>query len=413
MKNLKTTFYVKKDKANQKGEVPVYLRISYEETEATYFTSYFVNPKRWRETRCLKLSRIPEEIIIRDNLDLMIDKIFELQKVLPKDDNTLNADLIKKYIKGEWEPNKTEAIGFLEAFDYHNKVFSEKVKAGDRSDGSMTKFLTVRKHLEEFIKNKYNKKDIDLKQLKFQFIENFDLFLRNEKSIKNNTTVKYIRASRKIVKGSILKYGWLDKDPFTPYEGRLVEIDTIYLTEEELHKIESKQFQSERLQVVKDIFVFCCYCGYAPADVTQLTALNLQRHVDGQLWLMKRRQKTKIECNVMLMPMAEEILNKYKDHKECLVNGTLLPKRSNQKINEYLKEIADVCGIQKELHHYVSRHTFGTLMLTKGVPLETVSKMMGHKRITQTQHYARLINSKVSSDLKAVKRKFLKKRKMK
>ena len=200
----------------------------------------------------------------------------------------------------------------------------------------------------------------------------------------------------------------LDKNPFVNYKAKVKEVERAYLVQEEIQAIVDKEFATERLNQVKDIFLFSCFTGLAYIDVKQLTRSNIGLGIDGGKWIFTNRQKTDTRSNISLLPIAEEILDKYKQHPQCLNEGKLLPVLSNQKMNSYLKEIADLCEINKELTFHIARHTFATTVtLTNGVPIESVSKMLGHKNLRTTQHYAKILDRKVSDDMKVLRTKIL------
>lgn len=169
----------------------------------------------------------------------------------------------------------------------------------------------------------------------------------------------------------------------------------------------NKKFVSERLELVRDIFIFSCFTGLAYIDVKQLTLDNISLGIDGDKWIFKNRQKTETASKIPLLPVAQEIINKYSEHPVCKNENRLLPILSNQKMNAYLKEIVDVCEINKDLTFHIARHTFATTVtLSNGVPLETVSKMLGHTNLKTTQHYAKILDKKISEDMMILKSKF-------
>lgn len=201
--------------------------------------------------------------------------------------------------------------------------------------------------------------------------------------------------------------GWLDKDPFVKYKAKLKEVERAFLSEEELQTILDKEFAKERLNQVKDIFLFSCFTGLAYSDVKKMSYENIATGIDGEKWLFINRTKTDTTSRVPLLPTALAVLDKYKEHPICRNQKKLLPVLSNQKMNSYLKEIADVCEIPKELTFHIARHTFATTVtLNNDVPIESVSKMLGHKNIRTTQHYAKLLDKKVSNDMQALRNKF-------
>jgi integrase len=217
--------------------------------------------------------------------------------------------------------------------------------------------------------------------------------------------MKYLANFKKVVLICVKK-GWIHKDPFQGFKLAKREVERPFLTESELREISSKQFATERHNYVKDIFLFSCYTGLAYADVKKLNRIEIAVGVDGEQWIFTKRQKTETATRVPLLPEALQILNRYEDHPQCINEGKILPVLSNQKMNAYLKEIADVCGINKNLTFHIARHTFATTVtLSNGVPMETVSKMLGHKNLRTTQHYAKILDKKVSEDMLALRNK--------
>ena len=201
--------------------------------------------------------------------------------------------------------------------------------------------------------------------------------------------------------------GWLTKDPFANYKAKVKEVIREFLTEQEIQSLMEKEFVSERLELVRDIFVFSCFSGLAYIDVKQLSKDNIVLGIDGDKWINKNRQKTDTNSKIPLLPTAQYILDKYANHPVCVNEDKLLPIFSNQKMNAYLKEIATVCGINKELTFHIARHTFATTVtLSNGVPIETVSKMLGHTNLKTTQHYAKILDKKISEDMQVLKAKF-------
>ncbi len=200
---------------------------------------------------------------------------------------------------------------------------------------------------------------------------------------------------------------WLDKNPFANYKSKVKEVERVYLTEEEIQSIIGKDFKTDRLSLVRDIFLFSCFTGLAYIDVKNLTKSHISFGIDGEKWIFTHRQKTESGSKIPILPVTQMIIDKYENHPQCINEGKLLPILSNQKMNAYLKEIAGVCEIEKELTFHIARHTFATTVtLTNGVPIESVSKMLGHKNLRTTQHYAKVLDRKVSEDMKILKDKF-------
>ena len=234
----------------------------------------------------------------------------------------------------------------------------------------------------------------------------FDYYLRAIKNCNNNTTVKYVKLFKKIIRIG-LGNGWIEKDPFINYKEKSKEVEREFLKDFELKAIEEKEFSIHRLQQVKDVFVFCCHTGLAYVDVEKLSKQYIVRGIDGGNWIQQNRTKTDTRSSIPILPPAEVILEKYAHDPYCVANGKLLPVSSNQKMNAYLKEIADVCGITKNLTVHLARHTFATTVtLSNDVPIESVSRMLGHRSIKTTQHYAKILDRKVSNDMQLLRKKY-------
>jgi integrase/recombinase XerD len=262
-----------------------------------------------------------------------------------------------------------------------------------------------------FLKEQYKVSDIYLTSLNYKFVADLELFLRkhtliaNQRQMENNTVMKHIERLKKMIKMAI-RYEWLDKDPFIAFQQKFHHVDRGYLTEEELKRIEEKAFSISRLQFVKDLFIFSCYTGLAYTDVMHLTPEHIQIGIDKELWLITNREKTDTSVKIPILPVAMEIINKYRNDIKAKVQNRLFPNIANQKLNSYLKEIADICGITKNITFHVARHTFATTVtLTNGVPIESVSKMLGHTKISTTQIYAKVIEKKVGEDMSKLKEK--------
>jgi integrase len=247
---------------------------------------------------------------------------------------------------------------------------------------TLERYETSFRHTQEFMKWKFKFNDIDVKQMKYEFIADYEFWLKSVRNCDHNTSMKYLSNFKKIVHICI-KNGWLTRDPFVGFKLTKREVERPFLVEEELTRIMNKDFVVPRLRQVRDIFIFCCYTGLAYADVEKLTRQEITIGIDGEKWIWTSRQKTDSATRVPLLPSALEILDRYKDDPQCVNKGRLLPVLSNQKMNTYLKEISDACEITKKMTFHTARHTFATTVtLTNGVPIETVSKMLGHRIVT-------------------------------
>ena len=286
----------------------------------------------------------------------------------------------------------------LGVFKTHNQKINQLIGNGF-TKATVEKYELSYKHLKEFIKLNYKADDLHLNEVLFGFITDFEHYLLSVKNIGRNTANKYLSHLIKMI-NIALDNEWIDKNPFRKFKMKNKEVVKEFLTETELGILFQKEIKFKRLAQVRDIFAFCCLTGLAFVDVEKLTPDDLHIGIDGKLWIHIRRQKTNTASHIPLLPHALTIIEKYKNHPLVINKGSVLPVLSNQKMNAYLKEIADLCGITKNLTMHTARHTFATYMLTKGVPIETVAKLLGHKDLKTTQIYAKIIDSKVADDMK-------------
>lgn len=395
MKNLKTIFYLKKDKTNDNGEAPIYCKINISQTSTTINTGRVISSERWKVTNHLKNPHITEKekkiFKILLSIENKIDTIF-----LDSNNSKITAIEIKSKYLGKDIENKK--IGLIEVCNFHNKKFKLKVENGDRSEATLERYERIAKFLQEFILKKFGANDTAVESITPEFVYDFEEHLLYTRKIANNSTLKYMRNINTFFKLS-LKLKKIKNNPFSVYEGKLEKVETTYLTPSEIEKIENKVLNNERLIRVRDIFMFSCYTGYAPADAMLLTNNNISYEL-GTDWMKAQRKKTKIDANVPILAPAMRIIKKYQDHPIHGESKFLLPQISNQKMNEYLKELITSCGIKKKVTWYTSRHTFATtIALANEIDIVNVAKMMGHTNITQTQHYAKILNSSVAKDM--------------
>jgi site-specific recombinase XerD len=405
---LKTIFLLKSGRVNRDGESSIILRLSYKNKIITIASGKFISKERWIQTNHLKNTlKAEKEKVIKSSLDLTQlnaeKKFTELFRIDPE----VDLELLKAELTGKVKIDQPEGPTIIEIMDTYNLFFTKRVNSGERAPASLQKYKRAKDLLLSFISSNYKKEDMPASELSSSFVFKLEQFLKYESSfkeqtgIKNNSVVKYMKMYKTACNYAI-KMDLIIKNPFNIYDGRLSVKDAVFLTQQELNTIENKIFSTPRLEKVKDIFLFCCYTGYAPVDALELTERNLSKDSTGNLWIMTSRAKTAIRANVPVLPTVEKIISKYKNQQKGLI-----PKISNQKMNAYLKEIADVCGINKHLTWYVARHTFATTVtLGNGVRLENVSAMMGHTNTKQTQHYAKVLDVNIMEDMEKLKSKF-------
>jgi integrase len=403
---VKTMIYIKKDKVKSNGSCPIYIKVIFNRKSITISTGKSITEERWRETDNLRrLLRQDKERVLKEFLDLYILKIERIDNQLEKYQETITIAEFKLKILGkEAEDLKPNLIAIIEV---HNLHFAKLVAIGERSRASLQKYSRVKDLIRLFNLKTFGHENIQIERINSAYIYNLESYLKFESEfkgklgIKNNSVVKYFKNLKTICNYAI-KMEFIDKNPFNAYGGKIKVIEATYLTEEELERIEIKQFKIDRLERVKDIFLFSCYTGYAPVDALKLTRKNIIQDADKNLWIKTNRQKTGTKANVPVLPQVLKIINKYQFDSD-----SLLPKISNQKMNAYLKEIAEIIGIDKNLTWYVARHTFATTVtLGNGIKIENVSSMLGHTTIKQTQHYAKVLDASVSEDMQKLMKKY-------
>jgi integrase len=413
MKKLKVCFFIKGDKKNKDGETAIYGKIYLGSVYSTFSTSKYITPERWIKTNNLRNAlRINNEINLQTYLNSLKESIEKKYNELIKIEENKNL-ITPLYLKNFCFNTKTEKkITLLEILEKHNKYFRKQVNKGDRAKGSLEKYERMSDVISDYLKSKLKVKDIEFDKITRKFVYDLDEYLRFDRihgynsGLANNTTVKYIRNISTMINHSV-KRGLINNNPFLVFDGKLEDLETTFLTLEELRRIEKKVLPNNRLDVVRDMFLFSCYSSYAPIDIKNLRRGNCILDEDCDSWVKTRRQKTGIRSNVLAIPPLKRIIEKYQNNPECINDNRLIPDRSNTNVNAYLKEIADLCNIDKNLTWYVGRHTFATTVaLANEIPMEIISQIMGHKRITQTQHYAKLSDKNIKQAMLKLKEKF-------
>ena len=396
-------FYIKRSKADKNGKANIYLRITVNGKRAELSISRKVDVQKWCSSASKMKGSSGEAQQLNKYIDSIANRIYKIHQRLVEENKLITAINIRNIFQGKNEVRKMT----LEIFENHN-IQMEKLVGKDYALGTSERYKTAKKHLKNYINHEYKIEDIPVTEIDNKFITGFEYYLKTEKNCAHNTTIKYITNFKKIVRIAYAN-DWIVKDPFFNWKGILKTVEREFLDEEEIQRLIEKEFSIHRLNLVKDIFVFSCFTGLAYADVKALNKDNIVIGIDGGRWIKTTRKKTKTKSNVPLLPSAETILKKYEKDSEALNSNKLLPILSNQKMNAYLKEIADLCEISKNLTFHLARHTFATTVtLTNGVPIESVSKMLGHKSLKTTQHYAKIIDRKVSEDMSSLKEKLYK-----
>lgn len=399
VKSFTLLFYLKRRANFQTGELPIYMRVTVNGDRFEISTKRSCEPGRWNTAIGRKLGNKEDARQLNVYLDSLQSKVYEAHESILNVGKEVTAQRIKDKLLGIQERPFT----VCEVFREHNEQMRELV-GKDFAKSTYNRYETALSNLKEFLIHKYKASDVRLDELDYDFIANYAFYLKAKRNISHNVTMKYLVYFKKIVLICVKK-GWLSRDPFIEFSLARRDADRFPLNENELFLIEERQFRNERLAVVKDIFVFCCYTGLSYADVKKLSQVDISPGFDGNRWITIKRQKTDVPSRIPLLPAAESIIARYHGHARC-ADGRVLPVLSNQKMNSYLKEIGDLCGIEKEITFHLARHTFATTVtLANDVTIESVSKMLGHKNIKTTQHYAKIVDKKISVDMIALTEK--------
>ncbi len=393
MNNYSLLFYAKKTKGNSERSA-IYLRITVNGKRAELSTGQTIITSSWN-SKAGKLSGTGSQA---KAVNAFLDTI-RLKFLMCNNELTIaNKEITCETLKNRYLGIDEKRTFLMEVFKDHNNQMKALI-GKSFAHGTWERYETSFRHTIAFLKWKYNLEDIDVREINPAFVSNYEFWLRTIQKCANNTAVKYVKNFQKIV-NICMANDWIQKNPFINYKSKLTPVTPNFLDENQLSSIQNKQFKTERLTLVRDIFLFSCYTGLAYVDIQKLSIDNIYVGINGCRWILTKRTKTKIEVRLPILPIAEEIIQRYQNHPKCLNKGKVLPILSNQKMNEYLKEISDFCEIGFDLTFHTARHTFATTVtLNNGVPLETVSKMLGHSSLKMTQHYAKLLDRKIGEDM--------------
>lgn len=393
-------FFLKQPKNQKNDERYVYLRVTIDGVAREVSTKRIWQESRWDGRAGRPKGNKEDAMSLCAALDAIRTQVYAIKNKLILGGKQVTAAAIKDVLTGKNEENRM----LLDLLEIHNKRM-ESLIGKEYAYNTLKKFKTTLKQTRIFIQSKYGQDDIPISDLNYEFISDFAYWLKTTQNCDQNSVIKYVKNIKKIVLDCIRK-GWLQRDPFIGFKLSQKEVQIIPLSQEDLSKIRTKEIAVERLKLVRDIFLFSCYTGLAYVDVRELKHEQIMKGFDGEQWIMTCRRKTETPTRVPLLPQALSIIEEYRNHPRCSEQGYVLPVLTNQKMNAYLKEIADICGVTKRLTFHIARHTFATTVtLGNGVPIETVSKMLGHKNLKQTQHYAKIMDIKISQDMQMLKGK--------
>lgn len=393
---ITVNFSLKKSKSRTDHKCPIYLRCTMHGQRFELSTGIFIDPVIWNEEKQQVKGRTEDVKILNNRLDKTASRVQDIYNQLESKGELFSAMQVKNKLRGV-----SGEKGVLEILDTIIDGIEGRI-GNDYSEGTLKHYKTTYSRLFEFIKIKFGRKDLALSMIDFNFLNSFDLYLKTDLWLKPNTALTYHKHLKKVLNTAIAM-NLLSVNPYNSFKVKRNETHRDYLTLQELYHLERKKFSTVRMEIIRDVFVFACYTGLAYAELQKLSDEHIHIGNDGEEWIIIDRTKTDIRCRIPLLPKAKVVLNKYKNFPLSENKRSLLPIHSNQKMNEYLKELATICGINKNLSMHVARHTFATsVTLSNGVPLETVSKMLGHTSMKTTQIYARIIDTKISIDMKGL-----------
>lgn len=398
---LSILFFILKGRLLKNGEAPIMMRITIngQEDQARILRS--IPAESWNRAKGRSTGRDRTSRELNDYINELQIRSLSIHKELTLQEAHITPALILSKVFSQ-EEKRT----LLATFIAHNEECRRLIGI-DYEAVTINRYDNCARSLAEVIRREFKKDDISFYELSGEFIRKFEIYLKTEKRLCQNTLVRYMKCFKKIT-NMALSNRWMRDDPFRSIRYRQEATNPTFLTMEELQAMMDKEFTLERLEIVRDVFVFCCHCGLAFIDAKELRPEHLMKDNKGTMWIRKGREKMKRrhgDCisNVPLLATAQKILEKYRNHPYCELHNVCLPMYSNQKMNSYLKEIADFCGISKTITTHVARHTFGTtIALGNNVSLQNVSKMMGHSSTRMTQHYARVLDQSILEDMQGV-----------
>jgi site-specific recombinase XerD len=396
-------FWLKKSKAKN-GKAPISVRITVNGERAELSAQREASILEWDPKAQMVIGRGQEAKDINNHLAVIKSKLLACQTKIENRNEEATAEAIKAEYLGK---KKTERKKITEAFLFKLTQLKGEISKDKKAQATYDKYEDTMNHVKAFIIHQYKKTDKYFDEVTYPFISDFEYYLSVIKNLSQNTYMKYISLTKSIFRLA-KKRGWLAINPIEDFSCSFDWKDPIRLEMHELIDMYQKEFQSTKLEEAKDVFVFMCYTGFAYNETASLGDENVFWGIDKQQWITKDRRKTDgTEC-VPLLDIPREIIEKYKNHPYCKSKGILLPVYSNVRFNAYLKEVAAICDINKNLTTHSGRHTFATTVtLENDVPLETVGKMLGHKSIKSTQRYARVTRNKINNNMNELKTKLI------
>ena len=394
-------FFLKKTKLLKNGETSVCMRITVDGTRVENNIRKSIDPSLWSQAKESARGKSRKSCDLNAYIENARIKLHQIFCELEEQNQPITARLLQEFFFGQ--DKEPEAVRTLIGTMQEHNDQCRALVGKDYALITVRRYESCKRYLAELIRQKYEKDDLPLAEVNGELVRAFEFYLKTEKECQQNTVIRYMKCLKKIT-NLALANEWIAKDPFIGIKFHEKEVIREFLTMDELLTIYHKEFTLERITVVRDVFIFAAFTGLAFIDVQQLSPEHIVKDNNGNLWIRKPRQKTKNMCNIPLLDIPLEILRKYADYPASKKKGVLLPVPCNQKMNSYLKEIANLCQIKKNLTTHRARHSYATsVCLANGVSIENVTKMLGHSNIKMTQHYARVLDSSILKDMNNVR----------
>lgn len=399
MKNVTIYPLLKKGKVRKDKTCPIVIRILDGKKPVELFTSHYVNPLDWDDLRKQVKSKNQEAENVNSFITMTVSKAKQIIADLRLTDQVISGQVIKERLTG-----RKNTCSLLELIEKHNLELEKKV-GNDYCRATVNRYKLTKKKVIQFLENEWQVKDLGLLEIKPHFLDKLETFLKFNQKLCHNAAMKHIKNVKKIMRYGE-RFELIQQTPFSNFRCTTQEVHREALTQSELDNLIKKKGLNDRLSLVRDVFVFSSYTGLAYSDVAKLNKNHIQQIDDSTRIIIISRTKTNAESRIPLLPQAEEILKKYSEFSISNKEGKLLPVASNQKMNEYLKEIASICDISKRLTTHLARHTFATTVtLQNGISLEVVQTTLGHKSIRTTQIYAKMTDIRLQNEMKQLSHK--------
>lgn len=387
-------FFVRKEAKNKNDEVPIYCRITIKGKQTKFSINRNVKLDRWSPNSARHVKGTTEDAkILNYYIESVKSKLLQIHSELVSQGKLISPKIINDLFQGKTEKQKS----LHDIFDLHLSMIKNLLGKG-YVKSTLVKYQTTKKHVFDCLNVVYNKSDIYVSELNNAFIHDLNGYLRRERNCSHNSAMKYIKLFKSVLNFAEDKE-YISRNPIARFKTTYHDVKRNALTLEELNQIESTMMSNVTLNETRDVFLFCCYTGLAYVDAYKLSNDHIELSHYGKKQISLARTKTSSACKVQLVDKAIDILNKYKNHPLCVNKSLLLPMISNQKYNVNLKQIARLCSINKNLTSHIARHTFATVLLNQDTPIEVVSKLLGHTKITTTQIYAKISDSNLSEKM--------------